>query len=121
MYLAPVSSYVEGDYNRRRMIEAQHCDHVNARGARHAGNIILMCKFHHDSLGDAFGRQEVLRSFQKAKGHSVVFSANGGMQERVQGKIVTVNPPQREKPISIFFTTQHFEFWQKKASEEGIT
>ena len=43
--LAPTLSYVEGDYNRRRMIEAQHCDHVNAGGARHAGNIIVMCKY----------------------------------------------------------------------------
>ena len=119
--LAPTSSYVEGDHNRRRMIEAQHCDHVNARGARHAGNIILMCKFHHDELGDAFGRTEVIRSFKGSKDHSLAFSADGGMQRDVRGKIVTISPPQREDPISIFFTTQHFEYWLKKASEERIT
>ena len=119
--LAPTSSYVEGDHNRRRMIEAQHCDHVNARGARHAGNIILMCKFHHDELGDAFGRTEVIRSLKESKDHSLTFSAEGGMQRDVQGKIVTIKPPQRENPISIFFTTLHFEYWLKKASEERIT
>ena len=119
--LAPTLSYVEGDYNRRRMIEAQHCDHVNAGGARHAGNIIVMCKYHHDELGDAFGRSEVVRTFKKAMDHSLTFSTNGGVQKDVQGKIVTISPPQREEPVSIFFTTQHFEYWQKKASEERIT
>ena len=80
-----------------------------------------MCKFHHDELGDAFGRTEVIRSFKESKDHSLAFSADGGMQRDVQGKIVTISPPQREDPISIFFTTQHFEYWLKKASEERIT
>ena len=118
--LAPTSSYVEGDYNRRRMIEAQHCDHVNASGARHAGNIILMCKFHHDELGDAFGRVEVIRSFANATEHTLTFNASEGVQKDIMGKVVTIRPPQRDQSISIFFTKQHFEYWQKKASEERI-
>ena len=118
--LAPRSSYVEGDHNRRRLIEAQHCDHVNARGARHAGNILIMCKFHHDALGDAFGRVEVVQSLNESRDRSLTFRTTDGRQNVIQGKMVAINPPQRQESISLFFTTQHMEYWLKKASEEGI-
>ena len=45
--LAPADSYIEWEEVRRRVVEAHHVDLKSAGGARHAGNLILLCKFHH--------------------------------------------------------------------------
>ena len=118
--LAPPSSYVEGSENRRRIIEAQHCDHVNAGGARHAGNILLLCHYHHGVLGDAITRTEVTRALDQASNHRLTFNSDDGVSNSIQGKIVTVQPPQRQIPVSLFFTREHADYWLTKATEEGL-
>lgn len=118
--LAPPSSYVEGSENRRRIIEAQHCDHVNAGGARHAGNILLLCHYHHGALGDAITRTEVTRALGQGSNHRLTFNADNGVSNSILGKIVTVQPPQRENPVSLFFTKGHADYWLTKATEEGL-
>ena len=42
--LAPTSSYAFLHQNRRQIMEAHHCDQVAAGGARHAGNLLLLCQ-----------------------------------------------------------------------------
>lgn len=49
--LAPDGSYVELAENRRLIMEAEHADQKHAGGARNAGNLILLCHFHHHQLG----------------------------------------------------------------------
>ena len=116
--LAPLSSYVGLHENRRPLIEAQHCDHVNAGGARHVGNIILLCRYHHRALGDAFGRIDVTKALNTSAEHTRTFGTNGDQQKSIHGKVITIHPPQREEAISLFFTEQHVDFWLKKAGEE---
>ena len=118
--LAPASSYVEGSENRRRIIEAQHCDHVNAGGARHAGNILLLCHYHHGALGDAITRTQVTRALCQGSNRRLTFNADDGVSNSILGKIVTVQPPQRETPVSLFFTKGHADYWLTKATEEGL-
>ena len=102
-------------------MEAHHCDQVRAEGARHAGNLLLLCNYHHLFLGDAVSRAEVVRSFHSMVNHVVVFQLNDGSGQIVSGKLVKVRPPQRENAISLFFTLEHLEYWKIKASEEGIS
>ena len=118
--LAPPSSYVEGSENRRRIIEAQHCDHVNAGGARHAGNILLLCHYHHGALGDAVTRTEVTRALGQGSNRRLTFNADNGVSNSIRGKIITVQPPQRQTPVSLFFTREHADYWLTKATEEGL-
>ena len=119
--LAPLSSYVGLHENRRPLIEAQHCDQVNAGGARHAGNIILLCKYHHGALGDAFGRLEIVKALDQSSDHKVAFATEGDKRKVVHGKIVNINPPQRSNSVPLFFTRQHMDYWLKKAQEERIS
>ena len=118
--LAPLSSYVEGSENRRRIMEAQHCDHVNAGGARHAGNILLLCHYHHGALGDAVARTEVTRALGQASNRRLTFNSDNGVCNSIQGKIVTIQPPQRQTPVSLFFTREHADYWLTKATQEGL-
>ena len=118
--LAPLSSYVALSENRRRVMHAHHCDHVNAGGARHAGNIILLCRYHHLALGDAVTRIDVLRAFEQAGRHSRTFNADDGVSKCLQGEVVTIHPPQRRDPVSLFFTKEHAAYWLTKADEEGL-
>ena len=119
--LAPASSYAYLHQNRRQMMEAHHCDQVGAGGARHAGNLLLLCNFHHHVLGDAVSRGEVVRSFHSMIDHVVAFRSDGGSGQIVSGKVVEVHPPQRKDAISLFFTLEHLEYWNIKAVEEGIS
>ncbi|MCY3912591.1 MAG: hypothetical protein OXG43_05005 [Chloroflexi bacterium] len=118
--LAPLSSYVEGSQNRRRIMEAQHCDHVNAGGARHVGNILLLCHYHHRGLGDAVTRTEVTRALGQGSTRWLTFNADNGVANTIQGKIVTIHPPQRQTPVSLFFTREHADYWLTKATEERL-
>ena len=120
MTLAPTSSYAFLHQNRRQIMEAHHCDQVAAGGARHAGNLLLLCNYHHLFFGDAVSRGELVHSFHSMVDHVVVFPSDDGRGQPVSGKLVKVHPPQREESISLFFTPWHLEYWKMKASEEGI-
>ena len=119
--LAPTSSYAFLHQNRRQIMEAHHCDQVGARGARHAGNLLLLCNYHHLYFGDAVSRAEVVRSFPSMVDHVVAFQTDDGGSLTVSGKLVKVHPPQRSSAISLFFTLEHLEYWKTKALEEGIS
>ena len=49
-----------------------------------------------------------------------MFSGDDGVLRDVEGKIITISPPQRRSPVSLFFTTQHKDYWLSKASEEAL-
>ena len=119
--LAPTSSYAFLHQNRRQIMEAHHCDQAGARGARHAGNLLLLCNYHHLYFGDAVSRAEVVRSFPSMVDHVVAFQTDDGGSLTVSGKLVKVHPPQRSSAISLFFTLEHLEYWKTKALEEGIS
>lgn len=118
--LAPSSSYVALYQNRQPIMEAHHCDHVNAGGARHAGNLLLLCHYHHLELGDAVGRLEVTQALRQAEDRSLTFSSDDGVPYSVKGKVVKIQPPQRQTTVLLFFTTKHADYWLTKACEEEL-
>ena len=99
-------------------MQAHHCDHVNAGGARHAGNILLLCRYHHLALGDAVSRAEVIQALGQARIHRLTFDSGNGVTNTLEGKVVTVHPPQRQDSLSLFFTASHADYWLAKAAEE---
>lgn len=117
--LAPANSYVEIQENRGRVIRAHHCDQVHAGGARHAGNILVLCNYHHQNLGDAVSRQDIIKALKEtAASYEVVFqtSIRGRTQKRtVDGKIVMIMIPLRGETIKCFFTDDHANYWLQKA------
>ena len=118
--LAPLSSYVEVYEHRRCIMETHHYDHVNASGARHAGNIVLLCIYHHGALGDAVSRTEITRAFAQARTRTLTFNSGNGMSKSLQGRVISIQPPQRQTPVSFFFTEEHANYWLTMATEEGL-
>ena len=118
--LAPSASYAAVSQNRSPMMQAHHCDHVNAGGARHVGNILLLCRYHHLALGDAVSRLEIIQAFSQARGHRLTFDSANGVPNLLEGKVITIHPPQRKESISLFFTAEHSGYWLDKADEEGL-
>lgn len=119
--LAPPRSYVEIQENRRRIIRAHHPDQVHAGGARHAGNMLVLCSYHHLYLGDAISRYDVTEALKAtATDHKVVFRtfSPGRVTERtVFGKLITIQVPLTGEAVKCFFTDSHAEYWLRKASE----
>jgi len=117
--LAPANSYVEIQENRSRIMIAHHPDQVNAGGARHAGNILILCNYHHNLLGDRISREDITKALERtAHSHTVVFgtSIHGKTNKKtVSGKIVTITIPLQGE-IRCFFTRYHADYWLKKAT-----
>ena len=118
--LAPPSSYVALHQNRQPIMHAHHCDQVHAGGARHAGNLLLLCSFHHFAFGDAVSRLEVIHSLRQTTDMKLTFRGDDGVLWDVHGNVAKIHPPQRQTPFSLFFTNQHKDYWLAKASEEGL-
>ena len=118
--LAPLSSYAANPENRSQIMQAHHCDHVSAGGARHAGNILLLCRYHHLALGDAVTRTDVTRAFGQAGSRRLTFNSYSGVSNSIQGRVVTVHPPQRQNTVSLFFTQEHADHWLQLAAEECL-
>ena len=119
--LAPEASYAGIQENRLRIMEAHHADQWHAGGARHAGNLLILCLYHHDYLGDATSRDEITKALQsRSKDHDVPFNTTqSGDRRTVRGKLVTVPMPLRGASVSFFFTNEHAAYWLEKASEEA--
>ena len=109
--LAPTRSYAARPEHRKPIIHAHHCDHVNAGGARNAGNIVLLCSYHHVSLGDAMSRAEIVSALGQAQSRRVTFGSDTGERKTLRGKVVTFRPPQRGEDVVLFFTAEHARVW----------
>ncbi len=70
--LAPAGSYVEWEEVRSRIVEAHHVDPKSGGGARHAGNLILLCKLHHDNYGRRLTREAVTIALRKATDKRII-------------------------------------------------
>ena len=112
--LAPKGSYIYEEEVRRSIIEAHHADLKSGGGARHAGNLILLCKYHHDNYGRRFTRSKVTESLrEKFKSKTISFGEN----HQVEGKLIEYTIPDDGNTITIFFTNNHAEFWLKNAQK----
>jgi len=112
--LAPTGSYVEWQEVRRRIIEAHHLDPKSGGGARHAGNLILLCKFHHDNYGRRLTREALTKALRESSARTITFSSNSADVSDIVGRVIRVSIPDTGDVVALFFTKQHSEFWLSK-------
>ncbi len=106
--LAPIGSYIESAEVRKRVVEAHHPDLVEAGGARHAGNLVLLCKLHHDNYGRQMTRAAIgdaLRNNSKRK------SIRYDRDFVVNGKQIEFVISATGEIVKLFFTDHHVEYW----------
>ena len=106
--LAPTDSYVEWAEVRRKIIEAHHTDPVSAGGARHAGNLILLCKFHHDNYGGQLSRTAITTSLLGNTREKFI-AFNEGTE--IKGQQIELTISGTGKIINLFFTNHHAKHW----------
>lgn len=115
--LAPAGSYVEWAEIRRRVIEAHHLDLKSAGGARHAGNLVLLCKFHHDNFGRRLTRAGVTAAIQARTAEKTIsFDMDDGGRFTLKGKIADVAIHDTGEVVRLFFTDQHIAYWLAEAA-----
>ncbi|MEO3430708.1 HNH endonuclease signature motif containing protein [Pelagibius sp. CAU 1746] len=114
--LAPAGSYIEWEEVRRRVIEAHHVDLKSAGGARHAGNLILLCKLHHDNFGRRLTREAVTTALQGTRtSKRLRFGVGGESPSEIDGQVVELVIPDTGEVVEIFFTQEHAAYWLANA------
>ena len=110
--LAPASSYVEWAEVRRYTMEAHHVDTQSSGGARHAGNLLLLCKYHHNNYGRRLTRSGITNALQdKPENKRINFGLNREQLSTIDGKIINLEILDEGDSVEIFFTHQHAKFW----------
>lgn len=112
--LAPRNSYVFDAKVRKRVIDAHHVDHRSAKGARHAGNLILLCKYHHNNYGNRLARDKIS---QALRSNSNTKAIRFGAKSKIEGKQVEYEISDTGEVVNIFFTNQHADFWLENHSK----
>ena len=110
--LAPPNSYVEWEEVRRSVIHGHHVDPKSGGGARHVGNIILLCKFHHDNIGRRLTRDEITRALNSdSRSKRLEFEDCDGNLTSLDGYEVEVTISDTGEIVKLFFTKEHADFW----------
>ena len=115
--LAPEGSYIFIAEVRRRVIEAHHVDLKSAGGARHAGNLILLCKLHHDNFGRRLTRSGITSALQKNVKEQII---KFGPDTKVTGQQIKYVIQDTGKVIKLFFTEHHVDFWLKEGRDQDV-
>ena len=112
--LAPVGSYIESEEVRQSVVHAHHTDLVSAGAVRHAGNLILLCKLHHDNYGRQFTRAGVTGALRDSpKQMSICFDE----ASQVTGWQIEFTISGTGEIVKLFFTDHHVEYWLSQESE----
>ena len=115
--LAPVGSYVEFSAFRSKLIEAHHLDQVHAGGARHAGNILLMCQKHHNLLGDKLSRQAITEELKGEIKSMVIEFKSEDDTVLIDGRVIRIMVQSIGEDLRCFFTHAHAETWLNNLDE----
>ena len=106
--LAPAGSYIEWEEVRRKVVQAHHPDLVAAGGARHAGNLILLCALHHDNYGPQLTRAGITAALRDSpKEMSICF----GVDSLVNGQQIELTISGTGEIVKLFFTDYHVKHW----------
>ena len=114
--LAPRGSYVQWEEVRRGVMEAHHVDLKTGGGAGHAGNLILLCKLHHNNFGRRLTRSAVTNALHRTAARKTIrFDAGEGGVKRLTGQEIELELSDTMETVRIFFTNEHAKYWREQA------
>ncbi len=110
---APAGTYVYSPSYRKRLIEAHHVQHLQNSGGLGGGNLLILCNFHHDLLGDELSRETVKTALAKAVVGHRKFPTDmlGKTTIRRDGLMATVTFSKEPFKVTLFFTKEHRKIW----------
>lgn len=119
--LAPAGSYIEWEEVRRHVVEAHHVDLKSAGGARHAGNLILLCKLHHNNYGRRLTRIAITDALRGKKKDKVIrFGVGSDTASEVKGQSIEIEIPDTGEVVEVFFTNDHAAYWLSVGGADGL-
>ncbi len=105
---------------RRGILEAHHVDHLqNAMGAaRGAGNLLILCEYHHQLVGDGLVGDIVRQALREATPLTRHFASGDGSGEFkfFAGLLAAVTLDREPFRIGLYFTKEHAEAWRRRAA-----
>lgn len=114
--LAPAGSYIESQEVRRRVIEAHHVDLKSADGARHAGNLILLCRLHHHNYGRRLTRAAVLVALTRGGRSRTIRFGGPGKTKEITGEVIEIEITGGGDRVELFFTEPHATYWRSSGT-----
>ncbi|HDZ73859.1 MAG TPA: hypothetical protein ENH55_14095 [Aurantimonas coralicida] len=114
---APPGTYVFAPGYRQRLIQAHHVQHRQNGGGVGAGNLVVLCEYHHRLWGDRMARGPVLAALANATPLKRAFptDAAGDVLETQAGLLAKVPLSAEPFEARLFFTAEHAAAW--KASQ----
>jgi hypothetical protein len=118
-FLTPKFTYVWDKDYRNRNIEAHHVEHLQNDGALGAGNLVILCQYHHDFLGDKLARDEITHGLQRAGRTTRRFPADtdGVEKKSIVGRVVKIELDVPPYEVPLFFTAEHARVWLDRARD----
>jgi len=111
--LGPVQTAMWLPRFRRKVLVAHHVDHLQNQGQNGAGNLLILCDYHHALLGDALTRPAVKDALLTAAAAERKFSVEGqdGASSGLSGVLAVVPIDVEPFNVPLFFTTEHQTAW----------
>ncbi|HEX5282029.1 MAG TPA: hypothetical protein VFW28_18260 [Micropepsaceae bacterium] len=113
--VTPPNSYIYLPHFRKGLIEAHHVEHLQNKGRIGAGNLLILCKFHHDYLGDRLSGELVRVALEGAKTAIRQFPINTDATEFAAqpGLLTELQLDNGARPLRIYFSHEHARAWRE--------
>ena len=106
--LAPAGSYIESEEVRRSVMHAHHVDAKAGGGARHGGNLLLLCKLHHHNFGARLTRDAITVALREERKRVVKRFAEDSVAE---GPLLELEIADTGEVVRLFLTEDHAKYW----------
>lgn len=113
--VAPPPSYGYHVRHRKEIMEAHHVYHVGKGGPWGAGNLLVLCKYHHNLLGDRMSQNDIRAKLRDEAENTIrMFPVGKDAQrsKKISGKLIRLDLDVEPYSVELFFTKAHAEVWQ---------
>jgi hypothetical protein len=119
---APPGTYVFAPGYRQRLLHAHHVQHRQNGGALGAGNLLVLCEYHHRLFGDRLSREMVLAGLATATPVKRAFPEDeaGERLQRRAGLLVSMPLSAAPFEARLYFTAEHAAAWWRDARPPAI-
>lgn len=112
---APVGTYVFAPGYRQRFLHAHHVQHRQNGGMLGAGNLLVLCEYHHRLFGDQLSRELVLAALADATAIKRAFPEDetGEKLQRRSGLLARMPLSAAPFEARFYFTEEHAAAWRR--------
>ncbi|MGH7605282.1 MAG: hypothetical protein ACREU5_00350 [Burkholderiales bacterium] len=113
----PPRSYIYLPAFRQHTIHAHHVTHLQNKGDIGAKNLLILCRFHHEHIGDKLSHAGLTAALLKARKVIRKFPANeeGTQTVEREGVLAMVELDTKPFRVLLYFTAEHAQAWSHQS------